>query len=124
MPSLEVEANDVRYAVYEVHPERIFAATEDDTPTVFDPIADADLDNDGVVTGAELRAVPLPGAVPETASTEIDGVPEGAGTAIDPSPAPSCSGSSSESRSFACVTLLDRIADNAQHVLVPVAATH
>jgi len=105
--ALDVQANAVRFARYEVHPERIFAASADEAATVFQPIADADRDGDGVVTGAELRATPLPGAQPD------DG---GLGTFFEPAEAPSCSATSYEA--FACVTLLDRIADNAQHVIV------
>ena len=48
--ALDVQANDVRFAAYEVHPERIFAASADDAATLFQPIADADRDGDGAVT--------------------------------------------------------------------------
>ncbi len=108
--ALDVQANDVRFAAYEVHPERIFAASADDAATLFQPIADADRDGDGAVTGAELQATALPGALPD------DG---GLGTFFEPSDAPSCSARSYDS--FACVTLLDRVADNAQYVIVPAA---
>ena len=105
--TLDVRPNDVRFAAYEVHPERIFAASADDVSTLFQPIADADRDLDGVVTGGELQAVALPGALPD------DG-------GLEPSEAPSCSATSDATT--ACVTLLDRLADNAQHVIVPAAS--
>ena len=48
--TLDVQANDVHFATYEVHPERIFAATADEAALLFEPIAGADRDLDGIVT--------------------------------------------------------------------------
>lgn len=104
--ALDVRANDVRFAAYEVHPDRIFAATADEAATLFDPFANADRNGDGIVAAGELHAVRLATAPPEDA-----------GVLIDPSDAPSCSAAGIQS--FACLTLLDRISDNAQHIVVP-----
>ena len=114
---LTVRKNAVSYGVYEVHPERIFAVSPGDPTTVFEPLALADADGDGVVTGAELAAVPLPAA-----AASVDAGDDG-GIVIDAEP-PACSASVGfDVSSFACVTLLDRVADNAQRVLVPVPTT-
>ena len=97
---LTIPQNDVLFAQYEVRPELIFAAGSDDTTaTAFQPLADADRlgNNDGVISADELHAISL-------LSTEAA--------------ASSCEDASGL-LSIDCATLLDRVADNAQQILLP-----
>ena len=98
-----VPQDDVVFAQYEIRPELVFSAGGDDTTLVFEPLAEADRlgNHDGVISADELHAISL-----LSASAAASGCENASGLL-----------------SIDCTTLLDRVADSAQHIIFPMGTS-